>query len=298
MPNAIMRQAPRNRRFPTAKAVTYVLLAVYTLWLFVPLYTVFATSVTSVEQITSTTGFVWLPKITFTPYAQLFRDDAFMLTTGIPSILLGFINTMWMTLLSVTVGVVVSGLSAYAFSKMRFKGRETLFTVQIVLMTCPMGAFSIVSYIFYTMLGWVNTPLPIVVPGMFGSVSMVFFLRMFMDGIPNGLVEAAKIDGMGFFGIFFKIIFPLAKPAIIAQFIFGFVGGYNNYLGPLLYLSGNDYLITLQLVLSNVEKIFIGEGMENVHCAAAVVGMLPLIVIYCFVQRYFIEGIASGGVKE
>ena len=120
---------------------------------------------------------------------------------------------------------------------------------------------------------------------------------MYYEGIPDSLVEAAKIDGMGKVGIFFKIIFPLSLPAFTAQFIFGFVGGYNNSLGPLLYLQGDPMSITLQLVLSDVTNIFHGDGMENIHCATAILGMLPLIILYCFLQKYFIDGIAVGGVK-
>jgi len=125
----------------------------------------------------------------------------------------------------------------------------------------------------------------------------VFFFKMFYEGIPDSLIEAGKIDGLGIFGSFFLILFPLAVPAFIAQFIFGFVAGYNSYMGPLLYLEGVPELATLQLVLSDVRGTFPGLGKENIHCAAAILGMLPLILIYCFLQKFFIEGIAVGGVK-
>ena len=283
---------------PVGKIICYVMLALYALWLIFPLYTIIATSFTSTEQFTSTLEFVWLPKLTVEPYAKVFSKDVYAMTTGIPSMLLGFINTMWITLVPLIIGLLVSGLSAYAFSKIKFKGRKTLFALSVLTMSFPVGAFTVISYMFYEILGWVGTPLPLIIPGMFGTVNMMFFLRMYFDGIPDGLIEAAKIDGLGFWGIFFKIMLPLAKPAFIAQFIFGFVGGYNNYMGALLYLQGNPNMITLQLVLSDIQSLFPGEGMQNVYCAAAVIGMLPLIIIYLFMQRYFIEGIAQGGDKE
>lgn len=140
--------------------------------------------------------------------------------------------------------------------------------------------------------------MPLVIPGMFGSISTVFFLRMYFDGIPTGLLEAARIDGAGTITVFFRIMWPLAMPAFIAQFIFGFVGGYNNYMSALLYLNNNPDFITLQLVLSKVTTLFPGAEYKNVWCASSIIGILPLIVIYCFTQKYFLEGITAGGVKE
>jgi multiple sugar transport system permease protein len=126
----------------------------------------------------------------------------------------------------------------------------------------------------------------------------MFFLRLFFDGIPNSLIEAATLDGAGFFQCFFQVMFPLAKPAFIAQFIFGFVGGYNSYLGPLLYLRNEPKFVTLQLYLSQIRSLFPSAGSENIYCAAAILGMLPLVIIYCCMQKYFIEGVTAGGVKE
>lgn len=287
-----------KKPFPWGKIICYLFLGLYTLWLFLPMYTILATSFTSSYEFTSSLEFIWLPKLSIEPYTKIFEGDINAMTTGVPSIILGFVNTLWITLVPLIIGLTVSGLSAYSYSKIKFKGRKTLFTISVLTMTFPLGAFSIVSYIFYEALGWVGTPLPLIIPGMFGSVGTMFFLRMYFDGIPDGLIEAAKIDGLGFWGIFFRIMLPLAKPAFIAQFIFGFVGGYNNYMGALLYLKDNPYMVTLQLVLSDMPNIFPGEGMQPIYCAAAVLGMLPLIIIYLIMQKYFIEGIAQGGDKE
>ena len=153
---------------------------------------------------------------------------------------------------------------------------------------------------FYSNIGWTGDLgfLPLVIPGMFGGIGTMFFLRLFFDGIPDSLIEAARLDGAGFFQVFFKVMAPLGKPAFISQFIFGFVGGYNSYLGPQLYLQNQPKFVTLQLYLSQIRSLFPNAGSENIYSAAAILGMLPLIVIYCFVQKYFIEGIAVGGVKE
>ena len=288
----------RRRKFPVKKVICYTLLVLYTVWLFFPMLTIFITSFTPAEQIVTSESFVWLPKFTIEPYKQIFTTDLYIDEVGMPGLLLGFINTMWMTLLPVIVGLFVSGVSAYAFSKIKFKGKEILFAIEIVIMVFPLGAFGVITQIFYYQLDWVPGVLPLIIPGLFGGIGTMFFLRMYMDGISDGLLEAAKMDGLGFWGIFFKIMFPLAKPAFKAQFIFGFVGGYNNYMTALLYLSGEPKFVTLSLYLGEITTLFNNKGDSNIHCAAAVMGMLPLIILYIIMQKYFIEGVAMGGEKE
>lgn len=289
----------KKSKVPVSRIVIFAILVLYTFLLFFPLYTVVVTSFTSMMESSSTTQFVWLPKHpTFDSYVSVFTKDINAEYLGVPSLLVGFWNTLWITLLPLVVGLLVSGLSAYAYTKMKFPGKEKLFSIAFIISMIPLGAFGVISYTFYSMIGWTGTTLPLIIPGMFGSMGTVFFLKMYYEGVPDSYIEAARMDGLGSLGAFFVIVFPLAGPAFIAQFIFGFVGGYNNYLGPLLYLQGDPDYITLQLVLSQVTTLFPGEGQETVHCAAAILGMIPLIVIYAFLQKYFIEGIAVGGVKD
>lgn len=295
--NTIVRPTKRLQAGMLKKIVTLFLLVLYTLFLFLPFLIVILTSLTSTAQLTSTTSFIWFPKFTLQPYETVFSEDLNAELLGAPSLVIGFLNTMWMTLLPLVVGLLVSGLSAYAYAKLRFPGKEKVFKIAFLVSMVPLGAFSVISYVFYSQINWVGTALPIVIPGMFGTMTMVFFFKMYYEGIPDSFLEAAKLDGSGIIGNFFRIMLPLAVPAFIAQFIFGFVGGYNNYLGAKLYLEGVPELVTLQLALSSITEIFPGMGRENIHCAAAILGMLPLIVIYCFCQKLFIEGVAVGGVK-
>ena len=234
------------------------------------------------------------------PTRQFFVYDTYIDTVGLPGLLLGFINTMWLTLVPLLIGLLMAGFSAYAFSKMNFPFKEKLFKFSVIIRSVPLGAFGVISYVFYSAIGWTGELgfLPLLIPGMFGGIGTMFFLRLYFDGIPNSLIEAATLDGAGFFRCFFKIMFPLAKPAFIAQFIFGFVGGYNSYLGPMLYLQNQPQFVTLQLYLSEIRSLFPTAGSENIYCAAAILGMLPLIIIYCFMQKYFIEGVSAGSVKE
>lgn len=290
-----------NKKLSVGKILVYVALLTYTVFLFFPIITVLLTSFVPTEELATSTEFIWGSKnANLDAYISIFVNDSYQDIVGMPGLVLGFINTMWLTLIPLLVGLMMAGLSGFAFSKMDFPFKERLFKFSVIIRMIPLGAFGIISYVFYSNIGWTGDLgfLPLLIPGMFGGIGTMFFLRLFFDGIPDSLVEAARLDGAGFFETFFKVMFPLAKPAFISQFIFGFVGGYNSYLGPMLYLQNQPQFVTLQLYLSQIRSLFPNAGSENIYSAAAILGMLPLIVIYCFMQRYFIEGITVGGVKE
>ena len=290
-----------KKKMTPGKILILFALVVYTIFLFFPIATILITSLIPSEELASSTEFIWWSdNMSLDAYKAIFEYDSYTDLVGLPGLVLGFINTLWLTLIPLVIGLLVSGMSAYAFAKMNFPFKEQLFKLSVIIRSVPLGAFAVISYVFYSAIGWTgeNGILPLLVPGMLGSLGMVFFLRLFFDGIPTSLIEAATLDGAGFFQCFWKIMFPLAKPAFIAQFIFGFVGGYNNYMGPLLYLQNEPKFVTLQLYLSQITSLFPNIGSQNIHSAAAILGMLPLIIVYCFLQKYFIEGVAAGGVKE
>ncbi len=290
-----------KKKFTFGRFLLLAVLILYTVFLFFPIITVLLTSFVPSNELATSKDFIWWSEnFSLDAYETIFKYDSYIDTVGMPGLLLGFINTMWLTLVPLLIGLVMAGFSAYAFSKMNFPFKEKLFKFSVIIRSVPLGAFGVISYVFYSAIGWTGELgfLPLLIPGMFGSIGTMFFLRLFFDGIPNSLTEAATLDGAGFFQCFFKVLVPLAKPAFIAQFIFGFVGGYNSYLGPMLYLQNQPRFVTLQLYLSEIRSLFPAAGSENIYSAAAVLGMLPLIVIYCFLQKYFIEGVTVGGVKE
>lgn len=290
-----------KKKLTFGRLLILAVLIVYTIFLFFPIATVLLTSFVPSDELATSTDFIWWPKeFTLEAYKTIFVYDSYIDLMGMPGLLLGFINTMWLTLIPLLIGLVMAGFSAYAFSKMDFPLKEQLFKFSVIIRSVPLGAFGVISYVFYSAIGWTGELgfLPLLIPGMFGGIGTMFFLRLFFDGIPTSLIEAATLDGAGFFQCFFKIMFPLAKPAFIAQFIFGFVGGYNSYLGPVLYLQNQPEFVTLQLYLSEIRSLFPTAGSENIYCAAAILGMLPLVIIYCFMQKYFIEGVSAGSVKE
>lgn len=299
-----MKKSVRHRRPLTAgEILTYVILTVYLVFLMAPFLVIIVTSFTPDAEYLEATNYIWWPAhFSLEGYQMVFLDDPYAVD-GIPSLLRGFINSMWITLIPLTAGLFMSALVAYCYSKNRFPGKNGLFFITMTTMFIPLGAFSFVSYMFYQELGWTEglaSVLPLIVPGLFGSAGTIFFLRPYIDSISNEIIEAAQIDGMGFWQIFFKIVLPLSKPAILTQFIFGFVGGYNNYSGALLYLgTGDESLWTLQLSLNNlISYLSKGDGGYNVRCALTLMAMLPLIALYMVCQKQFIGGITFGGGKE
>lgn len=285
----------RKIESPVFKTVAYLFLLCFTVGVLVPFYVVIATSITEYTEIMSTMEFIWWPdKVSFSSYVSLLGRDRLAIN-GVPSLLRGFFNTMWIVVPPMLLNLFNSGLAAYAYSKLRFKAKKIMYGIMLATMVIPGAALTMPAYLYYDALGWTHTVLPMMIPGMLGGAGTVFFLRQFFSGIPNDLVEAAKLDGMGYFKIYVRIIMPLAVPAFLAQGIFAFVGGYNNYMGPMLYVMDQQKLWPLQLVLAQMQAQY--GGYQNVQCASAVIALIPLMIVYICAQRFFIEGVAAAGVK-
>lgn len=237
-------------------------------------------------------AFTWWPKmgVTLRGYA-----NAFMKVASSTSIVEGFFNTLWIIIPPTLVGLMTSTLSAFAFAKLRFRGKKVMFGMLIATMMVPGIATLVPSYIIWDYLGvTVDAPfIPLMIPGMFGAAACVFFMRQSISAIPDSIIEASRIDGIGTFGCFVKIVLPLIKPALLAQGVLGFVGGYNDYFGPLIYLK-SDYQ-TLQIAVSVFSDRYSGDWPSIL--AANIVAIIPTVLIYIFVQKYFIEGITAGGEK-
>ena len=279
------------------KISVYTFLIIFTLWILVPFSIIIATSVKNWREAASL-GFTWLPKggikgFDFSGYKEVLSYKA-SADAVLPTVIRGFLNTLLYVIPPTVVGLFTSSISAYAFAKIKFKHKDLLFSLLIGTMMIPGTIMLTPSYMIYDMIGWTDTPLPLMIPGMFGAAACVFFMRQFFSGIPDSLIEAAKLDGMGYWGIFFSIIAPLAVPALLAQGILGFIGGYNDYFGPYIYLQTPD-LYTLQIALRSFSGTY--SSKFNVVMAGTVMAIIPTLIIYIFAQKYFIEGIATSGMK-
>ncbi len=281
----------KNNPVNIAKTVfVYFFLVLFLLWILVPFYIILVTSFKTEAEVNETI-FTWFPMkgFYFGGYKAIFERPI-----GYISIMGGFLNTLWIILPPTILGLTTSAFSAYAFAKLKFRGKNILFAILLTTMMIPGMVTLVPSFVIYDNIGWNRTPLPMMIPGMFGAAACVFYLRQFFMGIPSETLEAARLDGVGYFGMFFKMLLPLSVPALIAQGVLGFVGGYNDYFGPMLYLSGTKYE-TLQVALASFAGNY--NGQWNHIMASTIVALIPTVVIYLVAQRYFIEGIAVSGLK-
>lgn len=208
-----------------------------------------------------------------------------------------FRNTIIITVISTIGSVLSSSLVAYSFARLRWPGRDLWFNIVLGTMMLPGVVTMIPTYILFAKIGWVNTFLPLTVPAFFGGGAFaIFLLRQFYRGIPMELSEAARIDGANELRIWWQIVMPLAKPALATLTIFAFNGAWQDYMGPLIYLSSED-LYTLQLGLTVFKAGGGGIPQWQLLMAASLVVMLPILIIFFIGQRYFIEGITLTGIK-
>jgi multiple sugar transport system permease protein len=203
-------------------------------------------------------------------------------------------NSVKITFFVLVGQLLTCSLAGYAFAKLRFPGRRPLFLILLSTMMIPSQVTLIPVFIIMKFLGWINTHYALIVPAFFGSVFGTFLLRQFFLGLPNDLEDAARIDGCSPFGIYWRIMLPLAKPSLATLGIFTFMGTWNDFMRPLIYLSDMDKM-TLPVglaLLSNHQDIRIPLIM-----AGAVLSLLPILVLYVFGQKYFVQGIALTGMK-
>ena len=211
-------------------------------------------------------------------------------------LLSGIRNSVIVSLTVTVIGTLTSSLAAFAFSKLRLPGKNGIFLAILGGMMIPFPALMIPTFMIFTQIGWVDTLLPLIVPGLLGNIMMVFFLRQYLHNVPESLVEASLIDGATYPQIFWKIIFPLVRPAIAAQFILWFMAVWNDYLGPIIYLNSEN-VQTLQLVIANFNATYAVQTDYPLIMAASLVALLPVLIVFLVFQRQIIESIALTGSK-
>jgi multiple sugar transport system permease protein len=203
-------------------------------------------------------------------------------------------NTAQITI-PVTVGTTISSsLVAYGFSRLRWKGRDTVFYLVLSTLMIPNWVTLVPLYILFNKIGWVNTYQPLVVPSFFGDAFSIFLLRQFFLRQPQELVEAARVDGASHLRVYLQIILPLARPALAVVALFAFINSWTDFFNPLIYLSNQDKY-TLQLGLYN----FFGQHMVDWpnFMAASLWVLAPVAILFFFTQKTFIEGITFTGLK-
>lgn len=268
------------------RIIAFLVLCLIAVLFVVPLLWMLATSLKPLQQVFNPN---WIPQ------PAMWRNYPDALSSA--PFALYFRNTLVITIISMIGTVLSSSLVAYSFARLRFPGREFLFLLVLATMTLPGIVTLIPTYILFAKIHWVNTFLPLTVPSFFGGGAFsIFLLRQFYRGLPMDLSEAARIDGAGELRIWWQIVMPLSGPIITAIAIFSFQGTWEDYLAPLIYLSDASKW-TLQLGLTTFEAGGGGVPLWNFMMAASLVIMLPVLIVFFFAQRFFIESVAISGIK-
>ena len=236
----------------------------------------------------------------FTPTPEWFPsefwewDNFRRVLTDVMPFLRYMINTTIIVVANI-IGVLIScSLVGFAFARLRFRGSKVLFYILIVTMLIPWQALMVPQFLMFVKLGWYGTYLPLIVPSFTGTAFFIFLIRQYMRTIPKDLDDAARVDGLNTWQIFWRIILPLSTPVLTVCAVFTFLWNWNNLLGPLIYLD-SDEKFTVAIGLANL--VTRADTPWNLLMAANLVTILPCVIVYFFVQKKLIGGIASVGLK-
>lgn len=268
--------------------LVYTLLLLGALFIFIPFGWTLSTSLKSDQQVLEFPP-RWIPNPVML--------ENFQKALTIRPFHIYYFNTFFIALTSVFAQVISSAIVAYGFARFRFPGRNILFFILLSTMMLPSNLLIVPRFILFKTFGWLDTFLPLIIPHFFGSAFSIFLMRQYLMTIPMELDEASKMDGASPLRIFTSIILPLSKPALGAVAVFEFVNAWRDFMGPLIYLSSEKHY-TVSLGLAAFKSEFFTEW--NLFMAAAVVAMIPPLVVFFIAQKYFISGVSltgSGGSK-
>lgn len=250
--------------------------------------------------------FLWLVSSSFKTQNQIFQyppvwiPDPFQPENYINALTykpfhLYFKNTMVIVTLNVIAVVFTSSFCAYGFARIRFPGRDIWFGVVLATLFLPQAILLVPNFLIFSRLGWVDTFLPLVVPTFFGGGAFnIFLLRQFFRTIPEELADAARLDGCSEFGVYWRIMMPLAKPALITVAIFAFLYNWNDLIGPITYLRSPDNFTIAAGLASFRSQTDISWDLQ---LAASTAMTVPVICLFFFAQRFFIQGVVMTGLK-
>ncbi|MEQ8671602.1 MAG: carbohydrate ABC transporter permease [Aggregatilineales bacterium] len=265
--------------------VGYLLLLMVAAVLILPLYWMLSTAVKGPDQMFDLPP-AWVPNpIEWDNFSQVFEEVPFGRF---------LINTVIIVIFNIIGQLFSVTLVAYGFARVRFPGRSFLFLIMLSTLMIPYHVTLVPRFILFAKIGWINTYLPLIVPAFTGSPFMIFLVRQYMMSIPFDLDEAASIDGATRFGVFWRIILPLSRPALVLVVVFTFVGTWNDFLQPLIYLN-DPKLFTVSLGLSFFQGA--QETNWNLLMAGSLMATIPPLILFFIAQRQLIGGISIEGLK-
>jgi len=276
-----------RRESRAVNALLLVVLSVFALAMLATLLWMFTTAVKTKPEVLALPPVLWPDSPQWATFARMWTEAP---------VLSGFKNSIIVAGTVTVIGSVTSSIAAFALSKMRLPGKNVIFLALLSGLMIPYPTLMIPQFVMFSRLQWVDTLLPLIVPLLFGNIIMIFFLRQYLESVPDSLIEAAKIDGASYLTIFGRMIVPMIRPAIAAQFILWFMTVWNDYLGPILYLNSPGKQ-TLQVVIANLNVEYATQRDYPLIMAASFVALLPILVVFLIFQRQIIESVALTGSK-
>lgn len=274
-----------HKKAVLGKVIVYVILILIALIMIIPFLWMLSASIKSDREVFQMNPFVWIPE---NPKWSNYKD----IWTKIP--FAKFVcNTVFLTLVVTFLQLLTSSFAAYSFAKLNFRYKKGLFLAYIATIAMPWQVYMVPQFIMMRRMG-LNDKLTAIICLQAFSAFGVFMMKQFYEGIPDDLCEAARIDGMSEYKIYASVMLPLSKPALSTLTIFTFVATWNDYLGPLIYLKSQEKK-TIQLGL----KMFISQYSSDygLIMAGSVLSLIPVLVVFLILQKYFVEGVASTGLK-
>lgn len=268
-------------------AAFYVLLTVLSLVFALPLFWMLSTALKNDVQ-TYHVPPIWLP---WPPRLSNFPEALHAQPFG-----LYFLNSLQYSATAIIGQLLSCSLAAYGFARLRWKGRDALFAICIATMMIPYQVTMVPLFIIFRHLGWINSYRPLLVPAFFGSAYFIFLLRQFFMTVPQDLTEAARIDGSSELGILVRIIVPLARPVLVVVALLELLFTWDNYLGPLIYLD-DQRLFPVAIGLQLFQSQFVEKLAWPYLMAATSTVILPIVILFFFAQRTFVEGVAISGIR-
>ncbi|WP_082131429.1 carbohydrate ABC transporter permease [Cellulomonas sp. FA1] len=279
------RGARRESR--AVNVILFVVLAVFAIAMVAPLVWMFTTAIKTKAEVFALPPVLWPAQPQWDTFVRMWNEAP---------ILSGFRNSFIVASTVTIAGSATSAIAAFALAKLRLPGKNAIFLGLLTGLMVPYPTIMIPQFVMFSRLHWVDTLLPLIVPLLFGNIIMIFFIRQYLETVPDSLIEAAKIDGASYLTIFGRMIVPMIRPAIAAQFILWFMTIWNDYLAPILYLNSPGKQ-TLQVVIANLNVEYATQRDYPLIMAASFVALLPILVVFLVFQRQIIESVALTGTK-
>jgi ABC-type glycerol-3-phosphate transport system permease component len=276
---------PRTLRAVSIDIATHLALILLALFMMLPFIWMLSTSFKPQQEIFARPPLIISPNMSLEGYSYILNEAGALRAVW---------NTFFMATTFTGLSLFFCALGGFGFAKYRFPGRKVLFILLLLTMMIPGAATMVPTYVLMKEFGWINTFLPLIVPGAANAFG-IFFMRQYISGISSELLDAARIDGCGEFGVFRRVVLPIIAPGLTSLGLIFYLGSWNNYLGPLIYLKSPE-LFTLPLKMMT----FVGPpGYSSYRemMGLSVISVAPLLILFLVMQRRFIEGITSGAMK-